>query len=327
MTSLTSITSFSPATACTQRDFGEPDAAGTRCRNRYKARTTGKHKRRWYTNRFSLKTDVLQVFAILICFGAYTPVIAAPDEELWTFWDAHNPLSEAVIDHAPWQLLLDKYLRGHPDGTTRVAYQTFSAEDRRSLAAYLDYLQSQLPRKLRRDEQFAYWVNLYNAQTVAVVLAHPNKSSILRMGDGWLPRGPWDDKSLTIEQQNVSLNDIEHRILRPIWRDHRIHFVVNCASLGCPNLQPQVFTGRNIAAMLSDAEQAFLQQPKALAWNDDGELMLSSLFDWYQQDFAANETTLLAFLAARLPRHKDALLSYRGRLQYRYDWRLNGSAE
>ena len=103
-----------------------------------------------------------------------------------------------------------------------------------------------------------------------------------------------------VADQALSLNDIEHNILRPVFNDFRIHFAVNCASFGCPNLQSQAFTRDNVDALLESASREFLAHPRAIAFNADGLLQLSSIFDWYAEDFgkgpvssAANNCRLL----------------------------------
>ena len=161
---------------------------------------------------------------------------AAPGAELWAFWKQSNEANTETIDHSTWQTILDTHLITLTDGRTAFRYQAVSAQHKATLANYLAELAARDPRRYSRDTQMAYWINLYNALTVQVVLDHPNKKSILRMGGGWLPRGPWDDDAIQIADQTLTLNDIEHRILRPIWQDHRIHFAVNCASYSCPKL-------------------------------------------------------------------------------------------
>jgi hypothetical protein len=165
-------------------------------------------------------------------------------------------------------------------------------------------------------------VNLYNALTVEVVLSNPGKKSIRRMGKGLFSFGPWDDALITIAGEEVTLNDIEHRILRPIWQDPRIHFAVNCASLGCPNLQPQAFRADNLEALLDTAQDEYINHPRGVD-NPSGSLVLSSIFDWYQSDFAADSKGLLRYLA-RFHQTPDLLLNAAPeRIDYDYDWTLN----
>ena len=140
-------------------------------------------------------------------------------------------------------------------------------------------------------------------------------------------QGPWDEPYLTIENKPVTLNDIEHRILRPIWQDHRLHYVLNCASIGCPNLSQTAYRATSIAQQMTDAQIAFLQHPRAISFTDRGELQLTSLFDWYLADFAPDVFGLLAYLAVQRPDLAADLAAMAGnadaKINYVYDWDLN----
>ena len=250
----------------------------------------------------------------------------ASTDQLWAHWSTHDPQSTVSVDHQPWQTLLSRYVVASDDGINRVAYSDFDESSKTLLDQYLTTLSNLQPTQLNQTQQLAYWVNLYNALTVQVVLDHPKKDSIRSMGP-LLSFGPWDKAYLTIEGKPVSLNDIEHRILRPIWQDHRLHFVLNCASIGCPNLSRTAYTQENAEDSLAQAERTFLQHPRALAFHDKDVLQLSSLFDWYLEDFAEDERALLAYLAAQRPDLAEALLNFpvgsSSNIDYVYDWSLN----
>ncbi len=263
------------------------------------------------------------VFHLSLCALASPSAVAAADTDAWDFWAEDNPQSTRQIDHTLWQNFLDQYLVPQADGVNRVAYNRVGPGDgRKGLKTYLQTLTAIDPRDLNRNEQFAYWVNLYNALTVEVVLSNPSKKSIRRMGKGLFSFGPWDDPVATIADEEVTLNDIEHRILRPIWQDPRIHFVVNCASIGCPNLQPQALRADNLETLLDAAQSEYINHPRGVD-NSPGTLILSSIFDWYQSDFASDPQGLLKYLA-RFHQQPDALLQADPeRLKFDYDWTLN----
>ncbi len=178
---------------------------------------------------------------------ALLAVFGAPQSDLWPKWQKHEPASSQKIDHSAWDTWLKKYLVApHPSGIHRVRYGSVAPEDRKALKSYLEKLQSLQISQYNRAEQKAYWINLYNALTVEIVLSRYPVESIrdISISPGLFSRGPWDAKLLTVEGEKLSLNDVEHRILRPIWQDARVHYGVNCASLGCPNLQPAGFHRR-----------------------------------------------------------------------------------
>ena len=253
-------------------------------------------------------------------------VQAAPKSELWEYWSAHDPESVDQADHLLWQTLLTRHVIAGTDGINRVSYSTFDDTSKALLSQYINALSQAKPTQLNRNQQLAYWVNLYNAQTIQVVLDHPKTDSILSMGP-ILAFGPWDEPYLEIEGKPVTLNDIEHRILRPIWRDHRLHYVLNCASIGCPNLSRSAYTPANMAAQLAQAEQTFLQHPRAVSFSDSNTLQLTSLFDWYQTDFADNEKQLLDYVAQQRPDLAERIATLaklkKPKIKYVYDWSLN----
>ena len=155
------------------------------------------------------------------------------------------------------------------------------------------------------------------------MLDYPRKGSILRMSKRFFAIGPWGDEVITIAGQAITLNDIEHRILRPIWRDHRVHYAVNCASLGCPNLQTEAFTRANTERLLANGERSYVNHPRGVRIDDRGRLFVSRIYDWYRDDFAKDDRALLSYLSQHHLRLVNALRTYEGRIRYEYDWALN----
>ena len=177
-----------------------------------------------------------------------------------------------------------------------------------------------------RSEQKAYWINLYNALTVDLILSRFPVASIrdINISPGLFARGPWGAKLVTIEGERLSLDDIEHRILRPIWSDRRVHYALNCASLGCPNLQPSAYTSDNSEALLEKGAREFINHPRGVAIQE-GKLRVSSLYIWFQEDFGRGAADLMAHWQEYAePRLAEALAEYQGGLAHDYDWRLNG---
>ena len=263
----------------------------------------------------------------LLLLGMLSPVaLSAPKSELWPYWNQSSADSNIEVDHQLWQSLLFRFVRESADGINRVAYREFDEAAKLELSNYLEAMSRIAPTQLNQNEQLAYWINLYNAQTVQVVLDHPKKKSILSMGP-FFAFGPWDEPYLTIEGKPVTLNDIEHRILRPIWQDHRLHYVLNCASIGCPNLNRTAYQADSVDQQLAQAQIDFLQHPRSISLTDNGRVQLTSLFDWYLIDFAPDFTGLLAYLAAQRPdlaADLSALVDEGNpKTDYVYDWDLN----
>ena len=255
------------------------------------------------------------------------PVHAAPEARLWPFWDRHDPASARTVDHDPWAGFLADYVREGDDGVNRVAYADVTPADKAALDSYVQVLAGLPIRSHGRDEQMAYWINLYNALTVRVILDHYPVDSIRDIDiSGFFADGPWGADLLTIEGQEVSLDDIEHRILRPIWRDPRIHYAVNCASIGCPDLQPEPFRAGDLDAQLDGAAGGYVNDQRGAAI-EDGELVVSSIYEWFQEDFGGNEAGVNRHLKVHAgPELGPRLGAFSSIDDDRYDWSLNDAS-
>ncbi len=243
---------------------------------------------------------------------------------------AVGPAAAAEPDHSAWDALLGRYVSAASDGVNRVDYGAWSASraDRAALDAYIATLERTRVSTLTRDEQFAAWANLYNAATVRVILnRYPVRSirDIRSEGAGFSPKalaGPWQTKVVTVEGRRLSLDEIEHTIMRPTFRDPRVHYAVNCASIGCPNLMPRAFRAATLNADLDAAARAYINSPRAVSVTERG-LRLSSIYDWYARDFgtpAQLRVHLLRYAAPELAARIRATDRIAG---YGYDWTLN----
>jgi len=199
---------------------------------------------------------------VLILVPVALSVQGAPKADLWERWLEHDPDSQLRVDHSIWDRIVANYTVRGPDEINYFDYAEVSDNDRSALQSYLQYLEQTPVSRLNRAVQKAYWINLYNALTIEVVLEHYPVESIrdIDISPGFFSDGPWKKKLVRIENQDVSLDDIEHRILRPIWQDPRIHYGVNCASIGCPNLQVRAFTAENVDTHLRVVPGGFRRQ-------------------------------------------------------------------
>jgi hypothetical protein len=251
---------------------------------------------------------------------------AAPKADLWPRWQKHDPASTQAIDHKAWDAFLKKYLVApHPSGINRVSYAKVAPEDRTALVKYVRRLESVVISSYARAEQRAYWINLYNSKTVELILTRYPVKSIrdINISPGLFSSGPWGAKLMTVEGEKLSLDDIEHRILRPIWKDNRIHYAVNCASLGCPNLQPGAYTGENTEALLDKGAREYINHPRGVIIKNE-KLHVSSIYVWFQEDFGGSAEGLMSHWAKYADKAlADALQNYSGGLEHDYDWQLN----
>jgi len=265
-----------------------------------------------------------------VALAGMSPVYAAPQAELWPKWDEYDSSSTTKLDHSPWEGFLQVYLvTDDPSGVNLVRYSRVSESDRKKLGAYLDQLQQVKVTGLNREEQKAYWINLYNALTVKVVLDHYPIKSIrdIKLSSGLLgffAGGPWKAKLIKVEGEEVSLDDIEHRILRPIWRDNRVHYAVNCASIGCPNLQPGPFSAEHTESALDQAARDYINHPRGVTVIGTDKIILSSIYDWFRDDFGGTREGVLQNLGKYAePSLAQQLENFQGKIDYQYDWTLN----
>jgi hypothetical protein len=210
---------------------------------------------------------------------------------------------------------------------TQVDYDGM-ARDRGPLKAYLGDLAAVAPavyEQWPRSERLAFLLNAYNAWTVELILSRqPRVRSIKELGT--LLQSPWKLRFIPLLGEQRSLDSLEHGLIRP-FGEPRIHFAVNCASVGCPALQPEAYVPQRLEAQLEAATRGFLRDRtrNRLA---DGRLEVSSLFDWYRTDFGELRSFLERYgeSLGLDPAQRKALAEGRMRIRYLlYDWSLNGA--
>jgi len=230
--------------------------------------------------------------------------------------------------HAPWDRLLRSFVE---DGF--VDYACFAAH-RGILDRYLERLAAVDPEKLPQPERKALWIDAYNAFTVALILEHyPGIASIKEIprADRWLA-ARW-----VVGGRRHSLDEIEHRILRPRFHDPRIHFAIVCASKSCPDLASEAYVAGRLDAQLDRAARRFLgDETKGLraaverGWlgGERPTLRVSAIFDWFAEDFERAAGSVVAFVEPFLePEDRAFVAAHRDALAVRflsYDWSLNG---
>ena len=253
----------------------------------------------------------------------------APRPESVPFWDQRDDANPERIDHDRWQAILDAYVSPDETGVNLFDYAALQANaaDREKLTGYLDDLQAIDPRRLAAAEQMAYWINLYNALTVQVVLGDYPVDTIREIHEGVIPLvGPWGDVRASVAGQPLTLDDIEHRILRPIWKDARIHYAVNCAAYGCPHLLARAFTRDNLEELLEQGAHDFVNHPRGVEVLDEAFAVASSIYapDWYREDFGETDADVIAhFLQYAEPELAEQLRGFDGIMEFEYDWSLN----
>ena len=236
----------------------------------------------------------------------------------------HNPNSNIVVDHSAWDAFLSKYTRRNGQGVNLVAYESVSGEDKKSLLNYLNSLQATDVTKLNRNEQYAFWLNLYNASTVNLGVKNSPLDSILDIKSNPLDlKGPFNDNIAKVNGKKLTLDTIESGIVRPIWNDPRLHYAFNCAAISCPNLGREAYKGAKINAQLNAAAKAFINDPRGIRINN-GKITASKIFFWYSEDFGKDKRAVLDHIKKFGSAKLKAELNGKTKIDsYEYDWTLN----
>ena len=226
-------------------------------------------------------------------------------------------LAENTVDHDIFSRLLEKYVQ-----YGKVNYQGLK-DEASALDAYLKILSQVDPKALSRDEQFAFYANAYNAWTIKLILSgYPGIKSIKDLGS--LLKSPWKKKIALINGERITLDQIEHDILRPRFKDPRVHFAINCAAKSCPPLSAEPFVGDRLDRQLDALTRSFVNDPKS-NYLKGNVLYVSSIFKWFKSDFRDGIVNFFLQYAegdfkANLERIGDAV-----NIKYLdYDWSLNG---
>ena len=230
--------------------------------------------------------------------------------------------SGAEFDHAPLEGIVKKYVntRGEVD------YAGLKA-DRAGLDAYVERIAGASPDSQTelfpsREHELAYWLNAYNALVLrAVVNAYP-VASVRNLG-GLLGYGVFLRKENTLGGVKMSLRSLENDVIRKRYKEPRIHFAIVCASISCPFLDREVFTGATLNAHLDRVTRAFLAQRRNLTVDSaKGEITLSALFDWYKEDYGDLLTFVRKYATPADRKAIEAVARPKIR-HYDYDWSIN----
>ena len=267
-----------------------------------------------------------------LCFFALTACasverIAIPKSKLI---DANFQTAGTVakVNHKAWNTFLKTNTVKDEAGIVRVKYANVTPTQKQRLKDYIKTLSNTDHTKLSKDAQLAYWANLYNAQTVDVILDSYPVASIRKIKDRPLDLGPWDDKRLSVKGKQLSLHDIEHGIVRPLWpNEPRIHYILNCAAAGCPNLGQKAYTTQNIQQSLHDAAITYVNDPRGVTVLLNGQIQVSKIYSWYKADFGGSHEAILNHIRKYANADLKSALKDKKRIaKYEYDWSLNDAA-
>lgn len=229
-----------------------------------------------------------------------------------------------AVDHAPF----DRLLKDHV-ASGLVDYDAFSRSD--EFGAYLDRLAAAQLEELSEAQRLAFWINVYNAYTIRQINAHGERESIRNINKtlGFLSlKGPWSEKMVRAAGRTLTLDDVEHEIIRKEFDEPRIHFALVCAALGCPPLRSEAYTAERLEEQLEDQTRLFLLESPDKNQVDAGQktVRVSPILVWYREDFGGSEMSLGRYLASYWPPGPEKTLLESGTFRLEktdYDWTLN----
>jgi len=232
-------------------------------------------------------------------------------------------------EHARWTEILSEHVRGEGFDYGKLK------EDPAGLEAYLGSLGAVMPEEFaawKREQQFAFWIDAYNAYTVKLVVDAYPIESIQDLGRS--TKAVWEKEFIPLGRlfgeagdRKLSLDDIEHKILRPRFKDARVHAAINCASRGCPPLRPRAYVAERLDDQLDEQVAAWLADPERNRFDEkENKVVVSKLFDWFKDDFVRDGGSVQAWIAARAPVSERAWLSAAKDLEIGFadhSWKLN----
>lgn len=265
---------------------------------------------------------------LFVCLILFSNLSAASFyKNIWPQWGVHNPLSKHVISHQEWQEFLSRCVITNDEGINLIDYPHLTEADLETLRHYINRMSKLDLRKYNRNEQLAYWINLYNALVVRMVAEYYPIDTIqeINVSPGLFSVGPWGANVVTVDGTKLSLDDIQNRIVRAIWNDPRTHYALNDGCIGAANLSKQAFQGSTIDAQLHQAAYEYINSLRCIQVIDN-KLIVSKIYEWYLEDFGGSQVNLIHHLSqyAEAPLLND-LKHLNSVNSYIYNWHLNSA--
>jgi len=272
--------------------------------------------------------------ALLITAGMTllaSPVFTAAANAQESYGSGTTAAAQAASPHAAWTSILQDYVSA-PDaqGLTHFGYGKLKANaaDKTKLVNYIKSLEATNTDALSRNEAIAHYSNLYNALTIDLILQNYPLGSIRKAKTyngakvGGLV-GPWKKVKTSVNGQTVSLNDVEHEILRKKFPSPYVHYMVNCASVGCPNLLDTAWEASTLDSVRKKAASDYINSPRGVKITSKG-LVVSSIFKWFKEDFGGSKANVLKHIRQHANPELAAAIDGGATISgYDYDWSLN----
>jgi hypothetical protein len=253
--------------------------------------------------------------------------LASFNKNAWPKWEIHSAMSQDHISHEEWQHFLTRYVKTNEEGINLVDYPHIAEGDLENLQNYIIRLSHVPIQNYNRNEQLAFWLNLYNALTVQIVADYYPVDTIqdVKISPGLFSAGPWGANLIKVRGVQLSLDDIQNRIIRPIWNDPRTLYAMSHATIGGANLSKEAFEGQTINNQLNKAAHEYINSLRAIQIIE-GKLIVSKIYDWFKDDFGGNIQGLIIHLSQYA---EEPLKSHLKRIDtvnsYIYNWHLNST--
>ncbi|MEP7012713.1 MAG: DUF547 domain-containing protein [Acidobacteriota bacterium] len=238
---------------------------------------------------------------------------------------------EGPVDYSAWNQLLGKYY----DPARGMNYKALKANDTPALKQLRQKMATVDVASLPKNDQFAYWINLYNISVVATVVDGYPVASIRDLSTDPIVRlNVFKKDTIAIKGGKISLDTIENQKIRPVFKDPRIHFAINCAAKTCPPIRPEAYVGARIGGQLDDQVRKFMTGPFGAKFEKDGKSLtvtVTKIMDWFKDDFEKWGGGRTAFLHKFVPADKQKMLdAAKGDVDFEfapYDWKLNDTSK
>jgi hypothetical protein len=246
-------------------------------------------------------------------------------KSLWPKWEVNNPLSQNTIYHDDWQEFLNRRVLTNEESINLVDYAHINSEDQTLLKRYIDKMSKIDIDNYNRNEQLAFWINLYNALTVQVVADYYPVDSIeeINISPGLFSIGPWGKKLVIVDDSPLSLEEIQNRIIRPVWNDQRTLYAMNNGSIGAANLSKKAYKGATLDAALDEVTFDYINSLRGVQVIE-GALIVSKIYDWFNEDFGGTEQDVINHIQQFAKEPLRSQLKHVNKIEsYVYNWHLN----
>ncbi len=279
--------------------------------------------------KMNYKNNIIKLLSLMVLFFLLTGFAHASfHKSLWPKWEVHNPLSMEVISHNTFQEFVDRFVITNEEKINLVRYEKLTPADLELLRDYIETLSQINIDNYNRREQLAYWINLHNALTIHTVAKYYPVTNIqeINISPGLFSVGPWGANLVTVDNSVLSLDDIINRIIRPIWNDPRTHYALNNATIGAPNLSKQAYQGAILDQQLNEVAAAYVNSLRGVQVIE-GKLIISKLYDWYEEDFGGTKQDVITHLLQFAQEPLLSQLKHTNSIDsYIYNWHINSPA-